>query len=448
MVRNLVFARTWGTRRGVIRGALFACGVAFGAAGPLLGQTPESIVLDATCGIRRATLHSLTVARCDHAIVPLDATHVLVTGGAPFEIMGASALASCEIIDTASGTCRPAASMHVARRGHGIARLPDGAVVVVGGVDGHGTLSSAELYEPANDTWRTLASMREARAYFGLCMLPDGRIVVAGGAGNNGDLGVSGDARALAGVEMLEVVRSSIATQNITSTWSDLPPLSIARAQPAMLRWHDGSLFVLGGVTRAATESHSIFNALNRGGNRVDHPTRAVERFDWAGKTWSSCPELPSAHDAPITASALDAESILVVACPWQALGEGEHALEIYDVQHARWSEATPMSMHAQLPWPAPTHAPGATEATGVSEPLGHLVESAGSLLFFNPHKPLATAFWCWDGDPREQLTDAGRYSYGTGAAALRLDATRLLRVGGTWSGQASAGVFEFELSR
>ena len=50
------------------------------------------------------------------------------------------------------------------------------------------------------------------------------------------------------------------------------------------------------------------------------------------------------------------------------------------------------------------------------------------------------------NGEPREKLPDAEWSSYGTAAASLVLDGKRLLRVGGTWSGQGTKGVFLFEV--
>ncbi len=436
----------WNRRLGLgsIQRFSVACVLAMDASASAIAQQEAPALLDAVLGVRRTQLQSLSVARCDHAIIKLDAAHVLVTGGAPSELISIPPLASCEIIDVENGTRRPVASMHVARRGHGIARKSDGCVVVIGGVDEHGALASVERYDPARDAWETLEPMKEARAYFGLCNEEDGPVVVAGGAAGSGDLGLHGNARVLSSVEEFAILGPEVGG---ASVWESLPPLPLACAHPAMLRWNDGTLYVLGGVTSPATESHSIFNGLNRGGSCVDHPTRAVQRFDFARQAWSSCAALPSAHDAPITASALDEERILVVACPWRVLDDGEHALEVYDVKNARWIEVTPLDVHGSRPWPQPARAPGAVEeAIPVGGSLGQLVGSGNSMLCFNRNRPLTNAFWRWNGDPRANLTGKAWSSYGAGASALVLDGNRLLQVGGTWSGQGTNGVFLFAI--
>ena len=65
---------------------------------------------------------------------------VLVAGGD----QGANgSTASAELYDSNSGTWNPTGSMATARDGHGIALLPNGEVLVMGGAE---NIDSAELY--------------------------------------------------------------------------------------------------------------------------------------------------------------------------------------------------------------------------------------------------------------------------------------------------------------
>jgi hypothetical protein len=68
--------------------------------------------------------------------------------------------------------------------------LPDGSVLAVGGVPGHGfgpelddfPVLPPELYDPASDTWTLLATPQRARMYHATALLlPDGRVAVMGG---------------------------------------------------------------------------------------------------------------------------------------------------------------------------------------------------------------------------------------------------------------------------
>jgi hypothetical protein len=71
--------------------------------------------------------------------------------------------------------------------------LPDGQVLVVGGMPGHGHGHSgapvlpAELYDPQNDRWTRLASPRRPRLYHSTALLlPDARVISMGGNPHGG----------------------------------------------------------------------------------------------------------------------------------------------------------------------------------------------------------------------------------------------------------------------
>jgi N-acetylneuraminic acid mutarotase len=60
--------------------------------------------------------------------------------------------------------------MAVARKGHTATLLPDGKVLVVGGVDSNDdasakALASAELYDPKTGTWSETGSLIHPRAW-------------------------------------------------------------------------------------------------------------------------------------------------------------------------------------------------------------------------------------------------------------------------------------------
>src|SRR5258707_1149719 len=82
----------------------------------------------------------------------------------------------------APGRWKVTGSMANARESHKATLLPDGRVLVAGGVDRRiGTLRSAELYDPATGTWTPTGSLATGRVYHTATLLPNGQVLVAGG---------------------------------------------------------------------------------------------------------------------------------------------------------------------------------------------------------------------------------------------------------------------------
>jgi hypothetical protein len=87
-----------------------------------------------------------------HAASILPDGTVLVVGG--IAKLPAPSLASAEIYDSQLGTFSPTGSMVTARAGHTATLLDDGTVLIVGGHDFGNYFASAEIYDPQTATWR------------------------------------------------------------------------------------------------------------------------------------------------------------------------------------------------------------------------------------------------------------------------------------------------------
>lgn len=106
------------------------------------------------------------------------------------------------------------APMKFLRTYHNTTMLPNGKVLVTGGVScpggnniqsydnddtikcSSGQVMNAELYDPATNTWTTMAAQQEIRAYHSVAaLLPDGRVLVGGGGlpGAVGETGIEGE---------------------------------------------------------------------------------------------------------------------------------------------------------------------------------------------------------------------------------------------------------------
>jgi WD40 repeat protein len=100
--------------------------------------------------------------------------------------------AEAEIYNPAAGTWTETGSMHVEREQFTATLLPDGQVLVAGGLNEGGsdggnvtTYAEAELYDPASGTWSTTGSMSEPRSGQTATLLPGPDwVLVAGGSGD------------------------------------------------------------------------------------------------------------------------------------------------------------------------------------------------------------------------------------------------------------------------
>lgn len=165
--------------------------------------------------------------------VPLaDGTVLLVGGGIP-------GLASAERFDASTGLWTASASMSLGRRSHTATLLPDGRVLVVGGLvccsqNSETYTATAELFDPRTGAFRPTGSLRVARAFHQATLLPDGRVLVTGG--------FAGSATALTALAVTEAY--DVASEE----FRDGPPLAVARAGHSALVLGDGRVLVVGGL--------------------------------------------------------------------------------------------------------------------------------------------------------------------------------------------------------
>ena len=85
---------------------------------------------------------------------------------------------------TAIGTWSQAGSMATARAEHTATLLPNGKVLVAGGVADNNeavALASAELYDPSTGTWSATGAMTTPRSQHTATLLANGKVLVTGG---------------------------------------------------------------------------------------------------------------------------------------------------------------------------------------------------------------------------------------------------------------------------
>ncbi|MGI8891740.1 MAG: Kelch repeat-containing protein [Chthoniobacterales bacterium] len=176
------------------------------------------------------TTGSLKTSRDRHSATLLPNGKVMVAGGLNYSTgLSEGPLASVEIYGPATGQWVVATSLATPRSSHTATLLPDGKVLVAGGYNTSGYLASAELYDPATGVWTETGSLQTARGDHTANLLESGQVLVTGGNGANGVLASA------------EIYNPS------SGTWSATDSLAIARFAHTATLLADGRVLIAGG---------------------------------------------------------------------------------------------------------------------------------------------------------------------------------------------------------
>ncbi|MGH2546364.1 MAG: Kelch repeat-containing protein [Actinomycetota bacterium] len=188
---------------------------------------------------------SMSIERFKAAAAPLPDGRVLVAGGRTPDNGAFVNLATAEVFDPFTNTFSPTGSMITARWGPAAAPLPDGRVLVAGGIAADNTtvLPTAEVYDPATGTFSPTGSMGVGRRFFAAAPLPGGDVLVAGG--NN--------APPLSSAEVYDPSTGTFTSQGVGF-------MGTPREGPAAAPLADGRVLVVGGYNGSARlETAEIF---------------------------------------------------------------------------------------------------------------------------------------------------------------------------------------------
>jgi N-acetylneuraminic acid mutarotase len=122
-----------------------------------------------------------------HSATLLPRQQVLVAGGTNDATAQGIVLNSVEIYNPSTGAWVIVPSLGTAREGHTATLMPDGRVLVYGGLGNGSTyLTSAELYDPATVKWTATGSSSAQRFRHTATLLPNGTVLAVGGYFGNG----------------------------------------------------------------------------------------------------------------------------------------------------------------------------------------------------------------------------------------------------------------------
>jgi hypothetical protein len=179
----------------------------------------------------------MTTGRSLPVAATLDNGDVLVAGGAD---SSNAPLGTAEVYDPSSNSWTPTANtLSTPRLGGGIAPLPDGRELLVGGESAglpvQATTATTDFYSPSTNSFTPGPAMATPRFLFGIDAPHDGRVLVAGGAATS-----NGSTTILSGVEIFDPA---------TDQWSATAPLPQPLAELATDVLPEGQVLAAGGTT-------------------------------------------------------------------------------------------------------------------------------------------------------------------------------------------------------
>ncbi len=166
--------------------------------------------------------------RSGHSATLLPDGKVLIAGGMR---RNQDFYKSSELYDPTTSKFERAGDMTMARVGQAAVLLPSGKVLIAGGWTGPGCTDSAELYDPATQRFTPTAKMTTRRGNPSATLLTDGDVLIAGG----GDRDIPG------GVSSAEVFHPA------TLSFQAIRPMHYARISHTATLLKDGRVLIVGG---------------------------------------------------------------------------------------------------------------------------------------------------------------------------------------------------------
>ena len=150
---------------------------------------------------------------------------------------------SAELYDPATGKAQPTGEMNQRRVGQIAVLLRSGKVMIAGGWVGHGSTDSAELYDPATGKFTAISKMNVRRGKPSATLLADGEVLIAGGEEQ--------DNQSLASAEIF---------REKTLSFQPTGSMHHARVSHSATLLDDGRVLIAGGYADRVSASAEIYD--------------------------------------------------------------------------------------------------------------------------------------------------------------------------------------------
>lgn len=254
----------------------------------------------------------MLVPRYDHTATRLQNGKVLIAGGKTNICSPGGPTALAEIFNPSANQWSLTGVMNTPRSSHTATLLPDGIVLVAGGVGNVAPtlLSSAELYYPElhgqGGFWQTIAPLNFGRQLHTATLLLNGKILVAGGHGVAGNYYDS-----LASAELYDPT---------SHTWTNTGSMNSVRRHHSAVLLPNGKVLVAGGY---ATENDINYTA---------------ELYDPSTGVWTTTAPVNTAQSG-IRRLTLLADGKALLTKGFEYVGPGWRPVgELYDFVSESWT--------------------------------------------------------------------------------------------------------------
>lgn len=180
---NITVARYWHTMSILTNGKVLITG----GVDVIVGNTKPSNtaeLYDPSTGSWTMT-GNMTTARHSHAACALANGKILVVGGASYDGTDTVSLNSAELYDPLTGSWTMINNLTFSRYRHTAFTLSDGKVLVAGGsatnVNNENLSNTVELYDPLTQLWSLTGNITNGRFFHAGSLLPNGMVLLSGG---------------------------------------------------------------------------------------------------------------------------------------------------------------------------------------------------------------------------------------------------------------------------